>query len=189
MAALTCSGITRTPIRFGPRRPGKSWRRADSSQTDMGDIASHHVNLGVQHRWRKFDLGARMNFVSGRPTVGSNPVPEVPGYTVTNVGVTYDILPGLAAQLVVNNIFDASVLRSRRADGRQHPLCGARSTAGAIILREAPRAPVVLSSARGQGRRINHRAVRLTFRCFHECQSALVKIPCFSSNRACDSHW
>ena len=46
----------------------------------LGDIASHHVNAGVQQRWRKLDVSGRLNFVGARPTVSSNPLGEVPSY-------------------------------------------------------------------------------------------------------------
>ena len=46
---------------------------------------------------------------SARPTWPSNPLPEVPSYAVTNVGISYlDILPGVTAQLVINNIFNTT---------------------------------------------------------------------------------
>jgi outer membrane receptor protein involved in Fe transport len=85
------------------RPPGKP------ESNRLGDIASHHVNLGVQHRWRKFDLGARLNYAGARPTYATNPLLEdIPAHAVTNVGVSYDLLPGFTAQLVINNIFSSS---------------------------------------------------------------------------------
>jgi outer membrane receptor protein involved in Fe transport len=78
-----------------------------SPSSRVGDIASHHVNLGAQHRWRQLDTSVRLNFVGTRPTVLSNPQSEIPRYTVANAAVTYlDFLPGFSAQLVVNNLFD-----------------------------------------------------------------------------------
>ena len=75
----------------------------------LGDIASHHVNAGIQQRWRQLDVSARLNFVGARPTVSSNPLGEIPSYTVANVAVGYvDFLPGFTAQLVINNIFNAT---------------------------------------------------------------------------------
>jgi outer membrane receptor protein involved in Fe transport len=71
----------------------------------VGDIASHHVNVGAQHRWRKLDTSVRLNYVGARPTVLSNPESEIPSYAVANAAVSYDFLPGVTAQLVVNNIF------------------------------------------------------------------------------------
>ena len=44
------------PIRFEGTREVLAPGSPESDR--MGDIASHHVNLGVQHRWRNFDLGA-----------------------------------------------------------------------------------------------------------------------------------
>jgi outer membrane receptor protein involved in Fe transport len=73
----------------------------------LGDIASHHLNLGVQHRWQKLDLSGRMNYVGVRPTVLSNPLSEIPGYTVAHAAISYvDFLPGFTAQLVISNIFN-----------------------------------------------------------------------------------
>ena len=37
----------------------------------------------------------------------TNPEAEVPGYTVANAAVSYDLLPGFTVQLVFNNLFDA----------------------------------------------------------------------------------
>ena len=44
------------PIRTKATREVRAPGRFESDR--LGDIASHHLNLGVQHRWRKFDLGA-----------------------------------------------------------------------------------------------------------------------------------
>lgn len=78
-----------------------------SASRRVGDIASHHLNVGAQHRWRKLDTSIRMNFVGTRPTVFSNPQSEIPRYAVANAAVTYlDFLPGFSAQLIVNNIFN-----------------------------------------------------------------------------------
>jgi len=75
----------------------------------VGDIASHHINAGVQQRWRKLDTSLRLNYVSTRPMVLSNPVRELPGYAVVNGGVSFvDILPGFTAQVLINNIFNAA---------------------------------------------------------------------------------
>ena len=75
----------------------------------LGDIAAHKLNLGVQHRWRQLDLSARMNAVGARPTWQSNPLSDLPRYSVANVALSYvDFLPGFTAQLVINNIFSAS---------------------------------------------------------------------------------
>jgi outer membrane receptor protein involved in Fe transport len=75
--------------------------------TRVGDIASHHLNLGGQKRWRQLDTSVRMNFVGTRPTVLSNSLSEVPRYAVLNAAVTYlDVVPRLSAQLVMNNIFN-----------------------------------------------------------------------------------
>jgi outer membrane receptor protein involved in Fe transport len=65
------------------------------------------VNLGAQGRWGKLDTGLRLNHVSSRQTVITNPEAEVPGYTVANAAVSYDLLPGFTVQLVFNNLFDA----------------------------------------------------------------------------------
>ena len=74
----------------------------------VGDIASHHLNLGAQGQWRKLDTSIRLNYVGTRPTVALNPVREIPRYAVVNAAVTYlDLLPRLSAQLIVNNIFNA----------------------------------------------------------------------------------
>jgi outer membrane receptor protein involved in Fe transport len=79
----------------------------------VGDIASHHLNLGVDARWRRLDGDLRVNVVSSRRTgLGTtayyNPERSVPGYAVTNGALLYDFGHGVAAQLIVNNLFNAS---------------------------------------------------------------------------------
>jgi outer membrane receptor protein involved in Fe transport len=83
------------------------------SRLRVGDIASHHLNLGVDARWRRFDGDLRVNVVSSRRTgLGTtayyNPERSVPGYAVTNGALLYDFGHGVAAQLIVNNLFNAS---------------------------------------------------------------------------------
>ncbi len=79
----------------------------------VGDIASHHLNLGVDARWRRFDGDLRVNVVSSRKTgFGTtayyNPLVNVPGYAVTNGALLYDFGHGVAAQFIVNNLFNAN---------------------------------------------------------------------------------
>ena len=84
-----------------------------ASRLRVGDIASHHLNLGVDARWRRFDGDLRINLVSSRrtgkdTTAYYNPVMSVAGYAVTNGALLYDFGHGVAAQLIVNNLFNAS---------------------------------------------------------------------------------
>jgi outer membrane receptor for ferrienterochelin and colicins len=83
------------------------------SRLRVGDIASHHLNLGVDARWKRFDGDLRINVVSSRrtgkdTTAYYNPLTSVPGYAVTNGALLYDFGHGVAAQLIVNNLFNAS---------------------------------------------------------------------------------
>jgi outer membrane receptor protein involved in Fe transport len=87
--------------------------KEDTGRLRVGDIASHHLNLGVDARWRRFDGDLRVNVVSSRKTgLGTtayyNPLRSVPGYAVTNGALLYDFGHGVAAQLIVNNLFNAS---------------------------------------------------------------------------------
>jgi len=87
--------------------------KEDTGRLRVGDIASHHLNLGVDARWRRFDGDLRINVVSSRrtgegTTAYYNPLRNVPGYAVTNGALLYDFGRGVAAQFIVNNLFNAS---------------------------------------------------------------------------------
>jgi outer membrane receptor protein involved in Fe transport len=93
------------PIFTTPTNEATSPTRTPTNR--VGDIASHHLNLGAQGRWRQLDTSVRMNYVGTRPTVLSNSLSDIPRYAVVNAAVTYlDIVPHLSAQLVLNNIFN-----------------------------------------------------------------------------------
>ena len=72
------------------------------------------MNLGVDARWRRFDGDLRVNVVSSRKTRFGNdrlltiPSVNVPGYAVTNGALLYDFGHGVAAQFIVNNLFNAN---------------------------------------------------------------------------------
>lgn len=87
-------------------------RLAGVNRLRVGDIATHHLNFGAANRWRKFDGGFRINYTGARPTGGATTVQEnllskVDGYVIANAAIAYDVRPGLTAQFLVNNVFDA----------------------------------------------------------------------------------
>lgn len=78
----------------------------------IGDIASFHFNSGVNASYfDHLNISLRMNYIGKRPvgsstSVGSNPG-DFPATVLFNSSVMYkEILPGLNAQLIVNNLFD-----------------------------------------------------------------------------------
>ena len=91
----------------------------------IGDIASFHFNTGVNATYfNHLNLNLRMNYVTNRPvgsgtSVVANPG-KFPSFTLFNGSAMYkEILPGLNAQLIVNNLFDLQYADPgiRSADG------------------------------------------------------------------------
>ena len=78
----------------------------------IGDIASFHFNTGINASYfDHLNVNLRMNYVSKRPvgsntSVSSNPG-NFPAFVLVNSSIMYkEILPGLNAQLIINNLFD-----------------------------------------------------------------------------------
>lgn len=78
----------------------------------IGDIASFHLNAGVNATYfDRLNINLRMNYISKRPvgsntSVISNPG-DFPATVLFNSSIMYkEILPGLNAQLTINNLFD-----------------------------------------------------------------------------------
>ncbi len=78
----------------------------------IGDIASFHLNTGVNASYfDHLNVNLRMNYIGKRPvgsatSVSSNPG-DFPATALFNSSVMYkEILPGLNAQLIINNLFD-----------------------------------------------------------------------------------
>jgi outer membrane receptor protein involved in Fe transport len=78
----------------------------------VGDIAGHRVNvLGGTTFRERLDLNLRLNWVMGRKTgkdttVNRNPYDKIDDYAVMHFTMSYrELLPGLALQLTINNLF------------------------------------------------------------------------------------
>lgn len=78
----------------------------------IGDIASFHLNAGVNATYfDRLNVNLRMNYIGKRPVGSETSVSSNPGnFTATalfNSAIMYkEILPGLNAQLIINNLFD-----------------------------------------------------------------------------------
>ena len=91
----------------------------------IGDISSFHFNTGVNATYfNHLNLNLRMNYITNRPvgtgtSVSANPG-KFPAFALFNGSVMYkEILPGLNAQLIVNNLLDKQYADPgiRSADG------------------------------------------------------------------------
>jgi outer membrane receptor for ferrienterochelin and colicins len=78
----------------------------------VGDIASHHVNLGVNRDWpRRLNTDLRLRYVGPRPTGrnttdSANPLDHIASHTEVQATVSYrGVLPGTTLQLIVDNLF------------------------------------------------------------------------------------
>ena len=100
----------------------------------IGDIAAHRVNVGANALFRdRLNVGARLNWVGERKTgkettIFDNPLDRIEAYWVLHGAATYqNFLPGISAQVVVNNVLD-----------RAHFHPGARSADGKILASRFP---------------------------------------------------
>jgi outer membrane receptor protein involved in Fe transport len=97
------------PLRLGTRTTDGDLIQ---EQLPIGDIARHHVNAGVSAPLgKKLDLSLRANWVDSRrtglgTTVSTNPLHETPSYFIANAALSYTVLPGVTAQLIVKNLLD-----------------------------------------------------------------------------------
>lgn len=81
-------------------------------QLRIGDIASQHVNLGVNRDWlqRRLNTDLRLNWVGVRPTGQhttdtANPLARIGSYADVEATVSYrGMLPGTTLQLIVDNL-------------------------------------------------------------------------------------
>lgn len=97
----------------------------------VGDISSHQFNLGADKVFfHQLDVNLRLNFVGNRPTGEGTTVPlntdVFPTTAILNGAVSYSnkkIVPGLALQVVCNNIFNTTYLDpgTKAADGINSP--------------------------------------------------------------------
>jgi outer membrane receptor for ferrienterochelin and colicin len=94
----------------------------------IGDIASHALRFGGEATYfEKLNLNLRANWVGTKPTgkntsVHTNPYDQIDGYLVLNGAVSYRFLPGLTAQVAVNNLLNAEYFHPgvRSADGNYY---------------------------------------------------------------------
>jgi len=101
------------PYDTNPRAAGLE----GGSQVRVGDIASHHLNGGVDLKlFRDLNADLRANFVGSRrtgigTTVPANPFSEIGSYATASITLTYTriLLPasrGSRLQLGIDNLFD-----------------------------------------------------------------------------------
>jgi outer membrane receptor for ferrienterochelin and colicins len=79
----------------------------------IGDIASQHLNLGVNRDWlRRLNTDLRLRWVGVRPTgrqttAATNPLARIGSYTDVGATVSYrGVLPGTTLQLIVDNLLN-----------------------------------------------------------------------------------
>ena len=97
----------------------------------VGDISSHQFNIGANKKFfNQLNVNLRMNFVGNRPTGQGTTVPlntdVFPATAILNGAITYSnnkIVPGLALQLVCNNILNTTYFHpgTKAADGVTSP--------------------------------------------------------------------
>ncbi|MCP3958280.1 MAG: TonB-dependent receptor plug domain-containing protein [bacterium] len=84
----------------------------EQTDTRVGDIASHQLNLGANAELGKWNANLRLNYVGTKDTgadtdVTGNPFDEIDSYLVAHAALTYrDLFAGGSLQLTVNNLFD-----------------------------------------------------------------------------------
>jgi outer membrane receptor for ferrienterochelin and colicins len=79
----------------------------------IGQIAAHHLNLGINRDWLAgLNTDLRLRYVGPRPTGpkttdASNPLDRIAGYTEARATVSYAaaVLRGATLQLIVDNLF------------------------------------------------------------------------------------
>ena len=80
----------------------------------IGDVASRHLNLGVNHEWPgRLNTDLRLRWVGARPTGpqttdAGNPLPRIGSYAEAQATLSYKglrLLPGTTLQLIVDNLF------------------------------------------------------------------------------------
>ncbi len=86
--------------------------KTNNERIRIGDIASHHINFGVNAVFfNKLNINLRGNF-SGRKltgketTVANNPLDEIEPYFILNSTISYKIYKNISAQIIINNILD-----------------------------------------------------------------------------------
>ncbi len=111
--------------------PKQTYSEAGDVDNRVGDISSHQFNLGADKVFfNQLDVNLRLNFVGNRPTGEGTTVPlntdVFPTTAILNGAISYSnkkIVPGLALQLVCNNILDTKYFDpgTKAADGVNSP--------------------------------------------------------------------
>ncbi len=111
--------------------PKQTYSEIGEVDNRVGDISSHQFNLGANKSFfDQLNINLRLNFVGNRPTGEGTTVPlnfdTFPATAILNGAVTYEnkkIVPGLALQLVCNNILNTGYFHpgTKAADGISSP--------------------------------------------------------------------
>ena len=101
---------------------------ADSA-VRSGDISKFTLNAGINVSLLKdkLNINLRANVVGDRPTgkttsINTNPYDNVPGFTLFNGTLSYQLAKGVSVQYICNNIFNKEYYSTgiRAADGKQY---------------------------------------------------------------------
>lgn len=111
--------------------PRQTYSEAGAVDNRVGDIAAHQFNLGVDKLFfNQLNVDLRMNFSGERQTGEGTTVPlnqdHFPAVTIFNTTITYTnskLIPGLALQLVCNNLLDSEYYHpgTKAAEGITSP--------------------------------------------------------------------
>ena len=111
--------------------PKQTYSETGDVDNRVGDISSHQFNVGADKVFfNQLDINLRLNFVGSRPTGEGTTVPlnvqVFPTTAILNGAITYSnkkIVPGLALQVVCNNIFNTTYFDpgTKAADGVNSP--------------------------------------------------------------------
>jgi outer membrane receptor for ferrienterochelin and colicins len=111
--------------------PKQTYSEDGDVDNRVGDISSHQFNIGADKVFfRHLDLNLRLNFVGSRKTGEGTTVPlntdVFPTTAILNGAISYSnnkIVPGLALQVVCNNILNTSYFDpgTKAADGVNSP--------------------------------------------------------------------
>ena len=102
---------------------------AEPEDIRVGDIAKFQFNIEANATYLdKWNVNVRLNYVGDRETgenttINLNPNNKVNSYFVVNTAISYDnILSGLSAQLIINNLFDKEYFHPgvRSADNEKY---------------------------------------------------------------------
>ncbi len=111
--------------------PKQTYSETGEVDNRVGDISSHQFNIGANKSFfDQLNINLRLNFVGTRITGEGTTVPlnfdTFPATAILNGAISYDnkkIVPGLALQLVCNNILNTTYFHpgTKAADGISSP--------------------------------------------------------------------